>query len=103
MNSLITLKIIQKALLDDYVSLDIVDDETSRRMWWGALEVIQKEFLHNHLQNGGLWVAAPLPALNEKKYLNKLNGWLWAPEGFPFFKNEQAKFLPSHELSLIHI
>ena len=100
MKSLITLKIIQKALLDDYVSLDIVDDETSRRMWWGALEVIQKEFLPNHLQNGGLWVAAPLPALNEKKYLNKLNGWLWAPEGFPFFKNEQAKFLPSHESNL---
>ena len=100
MKSLITLKIIQKALLDDYVSLDIVDDETSRRMWWGALEVIQKEFLPSHIQNGGLWVAAPLPALNEKKYLNKLNGWLWAPEGFPFFKNEQAKFLPSHESNL---
>ena len=100
MKSLITLKIIQKALLDDYVSLDIVDDETSRRMWWGALEVIQKEFLPNHLQNGGLWVAAPLPVLNENNYLNKLNGWLWAPEGFPSFKKEQAKFLPYHESHL---
>ena len=39
MKSLITLNLIQKALLDDYVSLDIVDDETSRRMWWGALEL----------------------------------------------------------------
>ena len=62
MKSLITLKIIQKALLDDYVSLDIVDDETSRRMWWGALEVIQKEFLPNHVQNGGcLLYTSPSP------------------------------------------
>jgi len=100
MKSLITLKLIQKALLDDYVSLNFVDDQTSKRMWWGALEVIQQEFLPNHVQNGGIWVAAPLPVLNEKKYLNKLNGWLWAPEGFPSFKNEQAKFLPCHESQL---
>ena len=97
MNSLITLNLIQKALLDDYSSQNIVNDETSRRMWWAALEVIQKEFLPFHLQNGGLWIAAPLPVLNEKKYLNKLNGWLWAPEGFPSFKSEQSKFLPYHE------
>jgi len=100
MKSLITLNLIHEALLDDNLSLNFVDDETSRRMWWGALEVIQKEFLPNHLQNGGLWVAAPLPVLNEKKYLNKLNGWLWAPEGFPTFKTEQAKFLPYHESHL---
>jgi len=100
MKSLITLKQIQKTLLDDHVSLNFVDNVTSRRMWWGALEVIQKEFLPNHLQNGGLWVASPLPVLNDKKYLNKLNGWLWAPEGFPNFKNEQAKFLPYHESHL---
>jgi len=100
MKTLITLNYIQKALSDEYVSLNFVDDETSRRMWWGALEVIQKEFLSNHVQDGGLWVAAPLPVLNEKKYLNKLNGWLWAPEGFPSFKNEQAKFLPYNESHL---
>ena len=50
MKSLITLNLIQKALMDDYVSPNFVDDSTSRRMWWGALEVIQKEFLPNHLQ-----------------------------------------------------
>ena len=100
MKSLITLSLIQKALLEDYVSINYVDDETSRRMWWGALEVIQKEFLPHHLQNGGLWVAAPLPVLKEKKYLDKLNGWLWAPEGFPSFKNDKAKFLPYHESHL---
>jgi len=97
MKSLITLNFIQKTLLDDYLHLNFVDDETSRRMWWGALEVIQKEFLPNHAQNGGLWIAAPLPVLNEKKYLNKLNGWLWAPKGFPYFKNAKAKFLPNSE------
>jgi len=97
MKSLITFDLIQKALLDDYVSPNFVDDQTSRRMWWGALEVIQKEFLLNHLKNGGLWVASPLPVLNEKKYLNKLTGWLWAPEGFPSFKKEKAKFLPYHQ------
>ena len=70
MKSLITLNLIQKTLLDDNVSLNFVDDETSRRMWWGALEVIQKEFLPNHLKNGGIWVASPLPVFNEKKYLN---------------------------------
>jgi len=100
MKPLITFNLIQKALMDDYVSPNFVDDSTSRRMWWGALEVIQKEFLPNHLQNGGLWVAAPLPVLNEKKYLNKLNGWLWAPEGFPYFKSEQDKFLPYRESHL---
>ena len=100
MKSLITLNLIQKALLEDDGSLNFVDDQTSRRMWWGALEVIQKEFLPNHIENGGLWVASPLPVLNEKKYLNKLYGWLWAPEGFPSFKNEQAKFLPYHESHL---
>jgi len=100
MKSLITLNLIQKSLVGEYISLNCVDGETSRRMWWGALEVIQKEFLPHHIQNGGLWVAAPLPVLNEKKYLNKLNGWLWAPEGFPYFKNEKAKFLPYHESHL---
>jgi len=100
MKSLITLNLIQKVLLDDSVFLNCVDDETSKRMWWGSLEVIQKEFLPDHVQNGGLWVAAPLPVLNEKKYLNKLNGWLWAPEGYPSFKNEQAKFLPHNDSHL---
>ena len=97
MKNLITVNQIQKALLKDYVSFNSVDDETSRRMWWGALEVIQEEFLPYHLQNGGLWVAAPLPVFNEKKYLNKLNGWLWAPEGFPAFKKDQSKLLPYQE------
>tara|TARA_Y100001933_G_C18975339_1_gene554386 strand:+ start:423 stop:1790 length:1368 start_codon:yes stop_codon:yes gene_type:complete len=94
MKPTITLKIIQKALLKECSSSHYVDDETSRRMWWSALEVIQQEFLVHHSNNGGLWVAAPLPALEEKSYLAKFQGWLFAPEGFPYFKNGLSKCLP---------
>ena len=94
MKSQITIKKIQDLLLDN-LQTSYVDDETSRRMWWASLEVIQKEFLSPHYHEGGLWVASPLPALNEKKYFNKLKGWLWSPEGFPYFQNENAGFLPA--------
>ena len=97
MNSLIPLHLIQKILVNESSFFNYVDDETSRRMWWGALEVIQKEFLIHHSHNGGLWVAAPLPALNDKRYLKKFNGWLWAPEGFTYFKNEKSKCLPYNQ------
>ena len=97
MNSLIPLHLIQKTLVNESTFFNYVDDETSRRMWWGALEVIQKEFLIHHSHNGGLWVAAPLPALNDKRYLKTFNGWLWAPEGFTYFKNEKSKCLPYNQ------
>ncbi len=97
MNSLIPLHLIQKTLMNESSFFNYVDDETSRRMWWGALEVIQKEFLIHHSHNGGLWVAAPLPALNDKRYLKTFNGWLWAPEGFTYFKNEKSKCLPYNQ------
>ena len=71
-----------------------VDDDTSRRMWWASLEVIQKDFLSQNYKQGGIWVASPLPAFNDKKFLNQLHGWLWSPEGFPYFQNENAGFLP---------
>ena len=93
MNENITIKLIQELLIEEY-SDSFVDDQTSRRMWWCALEVIQKDFLLSHYQEGGVWAASPLPAINERKYLNKLKGWLWAPKGFPNFKNEYAGYLP---------
>ena len=93
MNSQITIKKIQDLLLQG-VQTSNVDDDTSRRMWWAALEVVQKEFLSQNYKDGGIWVASPLPALNEKKLLTNLQGWLWAPEGFPYFKKEPAVFLP---------
>ncbi len=100
MKQLITLDYIQKVLLSDCTSLNYVDDATSRRMWWSALELIQKEFLVHHFQNGGLWVAAPLPALKDSRFVSKFKGWLLAPEGFPCFKKEQAKCLPYHQTQI---
>ena len=93
MKSLITIKKIQDLLLQG-LNTPYVDDETSRRMWWASLEVVQKEFLSHSSQEGGFWVASPLPALTDKKYLNKMRGWLWSPEGFPYFQKDNAGFLP---------
>ena len=93
MKSLITIKKIQDLLIKDFKTV-YVDDDTSRRMWWASLEVIQKQFLSQNYKKGGVWVASPLPALNDKRFFNKLNGWLWSPEGFPYFQNENAGFLP---------
>ena len=94
MKSLITIKIIQDLLLKG-LQPTYVDDETSRRIWWASLEVVQKEFLFHNFNEGGLWVASPLPALTDKKYFIKLKGWLWSPEGFPYFQNDNAGFLPA--------
>ena len=99
MNSQITIKKIQDFLLQGSQN-KYVDDDTSRRMWWASLEVVQKEFLNHSYNDGGIWVASPLPALNEKKFFSKLQGWLWSPEGFPYFKKDNAGFLPG-DLSTI--
>ncbi len=93
MNSQITIKKIQEILIKGVQTIH-VDDETSRRMWWASLEVIQKDFLAQNYKQGGIWVASPLPALNDKKFFNQLYGWLWSPEGFPYFQKENAGFLP---------
>jgi len=93
MKSEITIKKIQDLLIKGFHTIH-VDDDTSRRMWWASLEVIQKDFLSQNYQQGGIWVASPLPALNDKKFFNKLYGWLWSPEGFPYFQKENAGFLP---------
>ena len=96
MKSQITIKNIQDLLIKGLQTIN-VDDDTSRRMWWASLEVIQKEFLSKNYQQGGVWVASPLPALNEKKFFNQLHGWLWAPEGFPYFQKDNAGFLPAND------
>jgi len=100
MKSQITIKKIQDLLIKG-VQTKYVDDDTSRRMWWASLEVIQKEFLAHNYKQGGIWVASPLPALNEKKFFNQLHGWLWSPEGFPYFQKENAGFLPVHDSARI--
>jgi len=93
MKSKITIKKIQELLIKDVQTI-YVDDDTSRRMWWASLEIIQKGFLSKNSKQGGIWVASPLPAFNDKKFLNQLYGWLWSPEGFPYFQNENAGLLP---------
>ena len=95
MKSKITIKKIQDFLIKGVHTI-YVDDDTSRRMWWASLEVIQKDFLSQNYQQGGIWVASPLPAFNDKKFLNQLHGWLWSPEGFPYFQNKNAGFLPAN-------
>ena len=95
MKSKITIKKIQDLLIKGFQTIN-VDDDTSRRMWWASLEVIQKEFLSQNCQQGGIWVASPLPALNDKKFFNQLHGWLWSPEGFPYFQKDNAGFLPAN-------
>ena len=93
MKSFITIKKIQDLLLQG-LNTSYVDDETSRRMWWASLEVVQKEFLSYSPKEGGFWVASPLPAITDKKCLTKMKGWLWSPEGFPYFQKENACLLP---------
>ena len=100
MKSLITIKKIQDILLQGS-NTTYVDDQTSRRMWWASLEVVQKEFLAYSSQQGGFWVASPLPAITDKKCLTKMRGWLWSPEGFPYFKTDNAGFLPADHSSKI--
>ena len=94
MKSQITIKKIQELLINGVQTIN-VDDDTSRRMWWASLEVIQKEYLPQNCKQGGIWVASPLPALNEKKFFNQLQGWLWSPEGFPYFQKDNAGLLPA--------
>ena len=55
------------------------DEAGVRRLWWAALEVIQESLMERRVQ-AGLWMAAPLPALYEPDLLQRLNGWVWAPE-----------------------
>jgi len=93
MKSQITIKKIQDFLIKGGESI-YVDDDTSRRMWWASLEVIQKDFLSQNYKQGGIWVASPLPALNDKKFFKQLQGWLWKPEELPYFPKENAGFLP---------
>jgi len=100
MESQITIKRIQDLLIKGVQPIH-VDDDTSRRMWWASLEVIQKEFLSLNYHQGGVWVASPLPALNDKKFFKKLHGWLWSPEGFPYFQKDNAGFLPVNDSAKI--
>tara|TARA_Y100001968_G_scaffold330732_1_gene383391 strand:- start:1160 stop:2524 length:1365 start_codon:yes stop_codon:yes gene_type:complete len=96
----ITIKKIQDLLLQGLQST-FVDNETSRRMWWASLEVVQKEFLPHNYHEGGIWVASPLPALNQKKFSTKLQGWLWSPGGYSYLTKDNAGYLPGERTKAI--
>ena len=55
------------------------DESGVRRLWWGALEILQEELLDRDAQEG-IWLASPLPALYEPELLARLQGWVLAPE-----------------------
>ena len=61
-------------------------EESARRQWWAALQVIQEDLSAQlgEAQGGeeGVWLAAPLPALHEPNLLQALQGWVWLPERF---------------------
>ena len=42
----------------------------------------------------GVWLASPLPALYETKLLDKLQGWIWAPEELKTLSSPFAGILP---------
>ena len=56
MKSQITIKKIQELLIKGVQTI-FVDDDTSRRMWWASLEVIQKDFLSKNYKQGGIWLS----------------------------------------------
>lgn len=64
------------------------DESGVRRLWWGALEILQEELLNRDAQEG-IWLASPLPALYEPELLAHLQGWVLAPENID-------RFSPSH-------
>ena len=65
------------------------DEAGVRRLWWGALEVIQQALLERQVHSG-LWMAAPLPALYEPELLLQLQGWVWAPESLEHLGSRHA-------------
>ena len=79
MINLITIDSIQQRLAKG-VPQGRIDETTVRRLWWAALDTLQTEILMPMDLSKGLWLASPLPALYEPRLLNRLQGWVWAPE-----------------------
>ncbi len=73
-----------RALLAEGVPPGHSNDDAVRRQWWAALDTIQRDVLLGGDEgsdgpSGGIWLAAPLPALYEPALLERLKGWVWAP------------------------
>ena len=71
------------------------DEDSVRRQWWAALDTLQQDLLlPGPGSESGLWLAAPLPALYEPRLLQRLQGWVWAPEGVEQLLPTGAPLLP---------
>ncbi|MCP9929024.1 sensor histidine kinase KdpD [Cyanobium sp. CH-040] len=70
------------------------DEDSVRRQWWAALATLQDEFLLPRRDASGIWLAAPLPALYEPQLLERLQGWVWAPEQLETLLNAPPPLLP---------
>ncbi len=101
MNLSIPLSAIQHRMAQD-VPIGRLDEPTVRRLWWGALDTLQDEILGNMDLKKGLWIASPLPALYEPKLLDRLKGWVWAPEELETLHISHSALLPPSRVRSIH-
>ena len=83
------------------VPIGRVDEPTVRRLWWGALDTLQEEILGDMDLSKGLWIASPLPALYEPKLLDRLQGWVWAPEELENLSFSNSALLPPSRIRSI--
>jgi len=97
----ISLSSIQHRMAQD-VPIGRVDEPTVRRLWWGALDTLQEEILGNMDLSKGLWIASPLPALYEPKLLDRLQGWVWAPEELETLNFSNSALLPPSRVKSIN-
>ncbi len=91
--SLIPLSAIQQRMADG-VPTGRVDEATIRRLWWAALDTLQEDILSPMNLSTGLWLSAPLPALYEHRLLERLQGWVWAPDELESLGTPTAGLLP---------
>jgi hypothetical protein len=83
-----------RACLSDGVPGGRIDDDSTRRQWWAALATLQENLLQDGGGDGGLWLAAPLPALYEPVLLKRLQGWVWTPERVGGLLGTRTALLP---------
>ena len=71
------------------------NDAHARRLWWAALEVLQELLGSDGHASGGVWLAAPLPALYSPDLLKRFQGWVWAPQALDaLHAAERSTLLP---------
>ena len=93
MNELTTIQAMQERMAVG-VPAGSIDESSVRRLWWAALDTLQEEIFMNIDLTGGIWLASPLPALYEPQLLNKLRGWIWAPDELQTLQFTNIGLLP---------